>query len=335
MSKLANIRAKVKSEGLDKINNFTGNRTSSDKAVYPFWDTKVGTDVVLRFLPDADQNNPFPYIERSFIDLPFSGIVGKPDASDVKVRVPCMDMYKEPDPIITETRAWWNDEELKDLAKVYWKKRSYLFQGLVIEDGLREESPPEDPIRRFIIGPQLHKIIKIADNNPDFETNVTDYYDGTDFRIVKTKLGTQADYTTSTWARRTRPLSDEHLAAIEKYGLLDLKTYLPKKPTPEEQAIIMEMFEASVNGEEYDPARWGEFYKPFGMEDDSTPAQPSTYSRPTAVPTVSSSATAEDDNEDDLPYHPSPAATAVTTDGDTKPAAADILNIIRNRGNKA
>lgn len=334
MSKLESIRAKVKAEGLDKINNFSGgNRTSTDKAVYPFWDTKVGTDVVIRFLPDADPNNPFPYIERSFIDLPFSGIVGKPDAGAVTVRVPCMDMYKEADPIITETRAWWNDEGLKDLAKVYWKKRSYLFQGFVIEDGLHEESPPENPIRRFIIGPQLHKIIKIADNNPDFETSVTDYYDGTDFRIVKTKLGQQADYTTSTWARRTRPLSDAHLAAIEQYGLLDLKTYLPKKPTTEEQAAIMEMFEASVNGEQYDPTRWASFYKPFGLDDDadsSAPAAPRT----TRVPAPVTTPVAEDDEEDDLPYHPSPTATS-TSDGDGKPAAADILNIIRNRGNKA
>ena len=36
------------------------------------------------------------------------------------------------------------------------------------------------------------------------------------------------------------------------------------------------MFEASVNGELYDPAKWGNYYKPYGVEVPSTAVQNQT-----------------------------------------------------------
>jgi hypothetical protein len=330
-SKLDAIRNKVKELGLDTMNTFpkgSGN-FPTDNTIYRFWDAKPGSDSIVRFLPDKDLDNPFFFVERAMIELPFEGIVGSPEASTVTVRVPCMDMYKEEDPIIAETRAWWNDPELEPLARTYWKKRSYLYQGFVTEDGVREQSVPENPIRRFIIGPQLHKIIKTADNNPDFDKNVTDYYEGTDFRIVKTSKGQHADYTTSQWSRRTRPLSDKEMEAIDKYGLFDLKSFLPKKPNDAEKKAIIEMFQASVNGEPYDPARWGQYYKPFEAGNDTATATDTTNTAATpSVTTVSSNIA-----DEDVPEFPSPSAVATETSTAASPQAADILKMIRNRGN--
>ena len=102
--------------------------------------------------------------------------------------------------------------------------------------------------------------------DPDMENIPTDYVNGTDFRLTKTTKGQYADYSTSKWARKERSLDETELAAIDEHGLYDLKDFLPARPTAEHYKAIAEMFEASVNGELYDAARWGNYYKPYGVE---------------------------------------------------------------------
>jgi hypothetical protein len=167
---------------------------------------------------------------------------------------------------------------LEDLARKYWKKRSYIFQGFVQDSPLSEDEPADNPIRRFIISPQLFNIIKSALMDPDLEEMPTSSLNGLDFRITKTQKGQYADYTTSKYARKETALSQEQLDAIEEYGLVDLNSYLPKKPDAEAVEIIHEMFQASINGELYDPVRFGKFYKPYGLQlaeskNESVPAE--------------------------------------------------------------
>jgi len=102
--------------------------------------------------------------------------------------------------------------------------------------------------------------------DPDMENIPTDYLNGTDFRLAKTTKGQYADYSTSKWARKERSLDETELAAIDKHGLFNLNEFLPARPTAEHYTAIAEMFEASVNGDLYDPARWGNYYKPYGVE---------------------------------------------------------------------
>ena len=107
----------------------------------------------------------------------------------------------------------------------------------------------ENQIRRFVIGPQIFKLLKSALMDPDMENLPTDYDSGTDFRLTKTQKGQYADYSTSNWARKERSLNeDERKAIIETHGLYDLNDFMPKRPNDEELRIIMEMFEASVDG---------------------------------------------------------------------------------------
>ncbi len=56
----------------------------------------------------------------------------------------------------------------------YWKKRSYIFQGYVVEDGLKEENRPENANRRFIIGPQIFQLIRGALLDPEMDDLPTD-----------------------------------------------------------------------------------------------------------------------------------------------------------------
>ncbi len=88
------------------------------------------------------------------IKLPFAGVKGETDSKPVQVQIPCMEMYGESCAILNEVRGWFKDPSLEEMGRRYWKKRSYLFQGFVTDDPLKEDNPPENPIRRFIIGPQ-------------------------------------------------------------------------------------------------------------------------------------------------------------------------------------
>jgi hypothetical protein len=228
---------------------------------------KEGETSVLRFLPDADPNNDFFWRERLMIKLPFPGVKGQADSRPVMVQVPCMEMYGESCPVLTEVRPWFKsgDKSLEDLGRKYWKKRSYLFQHTVVETDMNEENVPENPIRRTMIGPQIFQIIKSALLDPELEELPTDYTHGLDFRITKTSKGGYADYSTSKWSRRERPLSEEEKAAIDSHGLFNLNDFLPKKPSEVEVEVIKQMFEASVEGEPYDPDKFSQYFRPAGM----------------------------------------------------------------------
>jgi hypothetical protein len=176
-----------------------------------------------------------------------------------------MEMWNETCPVLSEVRGWFKDKSLEDMGRKYWKKRSYLFQGYIVKNPISEDTTPENPIRRFIIGPQIYQIIKSALMDPELNELPTDFNHGVDFRIAKTSKGGYADYSTSKWSRVERALSDEERTAVETHGLFSLKDFLPKKPTDVELKVIKEMFEASVDGEAYDMERWGQYFKPAGM----------------------------------------------------------------------
>jgi len=169
-------------------------------------------------------------------------------------------------PILTEVRPMWKDASLEDTARKYWKKSTYIFQGFVKQNPIVDDESPENPIRKFVIGPQLFPLIKAALMDPELDNLPTDYVNGLDFVVTKTSKGGYADYNTSKWARKESALNADQMAAIEQHGLYNLTDFLPKKPTPEQLNIIFEMFEASIAGEYYDPSKWARHYKPYGFE---------------------------------------------------------------------
>jgi hypothetical protein len=290
-----------------------------------------GKEAVVRFLPDGNANNTFFWVERAMIKLPFAGVKGETDSRAVQVQVPCVEMYNDGTacPILSEVRGWFKDKSLEEMGRKYWKKRSYIFQGFVVEDPLKEDTTPDNPIRRFIIGPQIYQIIRSALMDPELEELPTDFLRGVDFRIAKTSKGGFADYSTSKWSRRERALTDQEKGAIDQFGLFDLSSFLPKKPTDVELKVMKEMFEASVDGEAYDMERWGQYFKPAGM--GQATGDPVAKSAPRAV------ASAPVD-EDDAPFDTAPAASAPAPKAEAPAAnsesasrAQDILAKIRAR----
>ena len=319
---LAEIRARL----LEQENKTSGNnqRSTGDNAIFPFWNIPEGSTTTVRFLPDGDESNTFPWRERQMIRLEFAGVKGGDEGKRVTVTVPCMEMWKETCPIHAEIRPWFKDKSLEDLGRKYWKKKSYIFQGFVVDTKLQEESLPENPIRRFIVNPSIFNIIKSALMDPEMENLFTDFENGTDFRLVKSTKGQYADYTTSSFARRERGLNEQELQAIADHGLYDLNDFMPKKPGKEEVDIIYDMFKASVDGELYDPQLWGNYFRPAGVSIgnvESAPQAAPAAPKPVAVtkPTV-----VEDD--DDAPFE---TAEAASPEG--KKNVNDILAMIRSR----
>jgi hypothetical protein len=328
MASLAEIRARLAAAESNK----GGQATGGDNAIYPHWNMDEGASATLRFLPDGNSKNTFFWVERAMIKLPFNGVKGEMDSKQVQVQVPCVEMWGEACPILAEVRTWFKDKQLEDMGRKYWKKRSYVMQGFVRENPLSDDRTPENPVRRFIIGPQIFATIKSALMDPELEELPTDLLRGLDFRITKTSKGGYADYSTSKWARKETALTEAEQGSLEKHGLFNLSEFLPKKPGEVELRVMKEMFAASVDGKPYDAERWGAYFRPAGM---TAPAA----GKDAAVevledePVVSKSTAPVDapfDTEDSVPV-----ATSPVQEKQTNQKAEDILAMIRARSKGA
>lgn len=281
MKSLAEIRAQLKAdaERSEQIKNGTFTGTRQPDAFLAFWNIPENSPLNLRFLPDADENNPFFWRERDMITLEFNGVLGQ-HTDKVRVQVPCNEMWVPKScPVLTELRKWYEsaketgNDELKNLASKYWKKKSYLLQCFIAPDSVavKDDIAPENPIRRVLVNKEIFDKVKSILMNPGIKELPTHFQEGRDFGVVKTRNGGGFNkYDMSQFSMSERPLNAEELAAIEQYGLFDLGEFMPKQPTPEELQAIAEMFEASVDGKPYDPAKWAFAYRPAGVQKPNT-----------------------------------------------------------------
>ena len=333
MATLAEIRAKLQQQ--DNRGGSNSGAQGGDRAIYAHWNIPEGSTAKLRFLPDGNEKNDFFWVERAMIRLPFQGVKGNMDSKPVVVQVPCVEMYNDGTacPILGEVRGWFKDPSLEDMGRKYWKKRSYIMQGFVRESPMNEDETPENPIRRFIISPQIFNVIKAALMDTEIEELPTDFDRGLDFWVTKTTKGGYADYSTSKWARKETELTNDERAAIDANGLFDLTEFLPKKPGETELRVIQQMFEASVDGQPYDPDLFGQYYKPAGLQvDTSNSSAPAP--KPAPAPVKDSRM-----DDDEIPFKSNAeieeerAASAPVQKPAAAPSAntADILAMIRQR----
>jgi len=334
MASLAEIRAKLQAQETKSSSSSQG---GGDNAIFTHWNIPEGSSATLRFLPDADPDNTFFWKERQMIRLSFPGVKGGVENKPVTIQVPCVEMWGDTCPVHAEIRPWFKDPTMEDMGRKYWKKRSYIFQGFVTQSDLQEDSVPENPIRRFVISPQIYKIISSALMDPEFQEIPTDYEAGTDFVIKKSTKGQYADYSTSNWARRERSLDQTERDAIATHDLHNLNDFLPKKPDAEHLNAIFEMFEASVDGQLYDPERFGQYYRPYGVDAPATtgakPEAAATTPPPTPAPAPAPAAPVAEA----VAPAPAPAPEPEMATAEAAPAAEgqasaqDILAAIRNR----
>ena len=172
--------------------------------------------------------------------------------------------------------------------------------------------------------------------DPDMEELPTDYTAGVDFRLNKTSKGGYADYSTSNWARRERPLGDAEMNAVNANGLFNLSDFLPKKPDEMGVKVMQEMFEASVDGQPYDADRWSQYFRPSGMQartgDPNVAPSPNATAVSQSAPAATATAPAAPEVAPAPVAETAPAATA--TEAPAEGNASDILAMIRSRQNQ-
>ena len=330
MASLAEIRARIAAQENKQQKSASG--ATSDNAIYPHWNMDEGTTATVRFLPDANSSNTFFWVERQIIKLPFNGVKGDSNVKQIQVQVPCVEMYGDSCPILAEVRPWYKDESLKEMANKYWKKRSYLFQGFVRQNPIGDDKTPANPIRRLIISPQIFAIIKSSLMDPEMEELPTDYMRGLDFNIKKTSKGGYADYSTSNWARKESSLTEAEQAALDAHGLFNLADFLPKKPNEAELRVIKEMFEASVEGKPYDNERWGQYYRPYGLEAPAGSTAEQNATAGTSAPVAPKAVETSPPRDGEEVAASQPVQVPKTSSSDK---AQDILAMIRSRQNKS
>ena len=335
MASLAEIRARIAAQ--ENKSGTKSTTTQSDNSIYPHWNMDEGSTASLRFLADGNTKNPDFWVEKQIIKLPFNGVKGRPDMKQVIVQVPCVEMYNDGSvcPILAEVRPWYKDETLKEMANKYWKKRTFIFQGFVRQNPIGDDKTPANPIRKFIISPQIIPIIKAGLMDPEIMELPTDYVHGLDFNIKKSSKGGYADYSTSNWSRRETALTEAEQAAIEAHGLFDLSDFLPKKPGEAELRIMKEMFEASVDGQPYDNERWGQYFRPWGLDAPAGTQSESAHLPTRTAPVAAASLPAweEDVAAAEASFTSSPVVVPAATTSSDK--AADILAMIKARQKSA
>jgi hypothetical protein len=290
------------SSGLEKLKKMReqlnaaaggGGGGSRDTSVFPFWNIEVGGSASLRFLPDADTNNPFIWAEKIIFKWKFPD--PRKAGASVEVQLPCQEMYDGfgTCAVLQQVRPLWKSDE--ELAKRLWPKKSYIYSGFARRSSWKEESPPDSPIRKFFINKKMHDFIKasILSDDPDtaFMASPDDYVQGRDFVVKKTKNGQWDDYSTSQWANNTSSLTDDEASAIEKYGLIDLKKSFPARPTPEAFTCMLDIFDAHVANQPWNPD-WDVHFKAYDSRSrkDKDESGEDSPSMPKASPTGAAAA---------------------------------------------
>lgn len=272
---------------LDQLKNaFSANESAKDSMpnnYYRFWEMPEGSQAVVRFLPDLNEDNPFFFfVEKRVHNLYING--------EKKV-VPCLTMYDEECPICSVSSGFYKRDD-EEKGKAYWRKRQYLTQAIIVEDPLPADSATGEnsvgKVKCLALGYQLFNIVKEAvETEGELESVPFNFEDGIDFIIKKSKQGKYSTYALgSRFARKQRPLTDEEIAEAEA-NMIDLSTLLPRKP---EVDYVESQLAASLNDTAAAVAAGD-----YSDNDDTT----SSVSASAAVETVATTAAADDSASDE------------------------------------
>lgn len=208
---------------------------------YPFFKMPDESSARIRFVPDANEDNPLGFmIEKVTHQLKVNG---------ENKTVPCLASYGEECPVCKVSKEYYDAGD-KVNGKLYWKKKNYLAQALIMEDPIQEKGHEnaEGQLKVFSIGFSIFKIIKDSFESGELDEAPFAYEGGTDFIIKKTKQGEFASYTLSKFARKSSDLTDEQIAVADEHRV-DLTTLLPKKP---ELSTVEGLLMAALTGKAYD-----------------------------------------------------------------------------------
>ncbi len=322
---LQEMRAKMESKNASSQSQ---NKEFGSSDIFKFGDLKAGDEIRIRFVEDADNTNSFFWRERHSRTLRFNSLLlpnGSMMAKDTFVSVPafnlksnetnCDDLpqeylYKSNEDVIQQKiKGFWidGDKTSQALYNKFGKKVTYLFQGFVHSPGY------ETKLYRFVINKELFNLIKTFMTDSEIEDVPCDVHNGRDFILKVSEKnvvinGTNQkvkDYVTqSKWSGKVSPLTPEEVAYLNEHGAFDLKKFLPKRPTAEQEQVMLAMYNASYDGNPYDIKNWASSFRPDNIrldqdgnvklkEGEATsnigtelPQQPVSYAQPVQQPVV-------------------------------------------------
>jgi hypothetical protein len=187
------------------------------KLFFNFWKADMDTVSVVRFLPDADEENPMGFlVENLAHELVING---------KREKVPCLKMYGEDCPICALSQNYYDEKSAdhnEQLGKKYYRKKSYIGQVLVMETPIEHDA--EQLVKLIEFGPAVFKQIQAAFQSGDLEEAPFELKGGYNFRIKKTKSGEYASYTTSSFAPKQTDVGDDVIEKLELFNLADYRT---------------------------------------------------------------------------------------------------------------
>jgi len=191
---------------------FAPKASKSYAHIFDFWKMNVGQMSTIRFLPDADDENPMGFlVENLTHELIING---------KKETIACREMYGEECPICALSRSYYAaDDKLN--GKKFYRKKSYLGQCLIVDTPIEHDKDPI--IKQVEIGPALFKGMQAAFGSGDMENPPEEMVGGYNFRIRKTQDGQYASYNTSSFATKQSDLMPDVIATVTPL-LHDLKT---------------------------------------------------------------------------------------------------------------
>jgi hypothetical protein len=183
-------------------------------------------------------------------------------------------LYKSNEDVIQQKiKGFWidGDKTSQALYNKFGKKVTYLFQGFVRSPGY------ETKLYRFVINKELFNLIKTFMTDSEIEDVPCDVVNGRDFilrvseknAVINGSNTKVKDYVTnSKWSSKVTPLTAEEMAYLETNESFDLKKYLPKRPSAEQETIMLNMYNASYDGNPYDIKNWASTYRPDNIRLD-------------------------------------------------------------------
>lgn len=222
--------------------NEGGSGNATWKLFFNFWKADMDTVSTVRFLPDADEENPMGFlVENLAHELVING---------KREKVPCLKMYGEDCPICALSQNYYDEKSTdhnETLGKKYYRKKSYIGQVLVIDTPIEHDQ--EQLVKLIEFGPAVFKQIQAAFQSGDLEEAPFELKGGYNFRIKKSKSGEYASYTTSSFAPKQTDVDD---AVIEKMNLFSLAEYRTPRVTRD---VLEAMLVADQTGGQFGDAK--------------------------------------------------------------------------------
>lgn len=298
---MASSRLKAMQEAFAAQGN-KGGDTRGPSRYYPLGKVEIDQSATFRFVRDKNEDNPMGFLKEIINhNLTING---------QEKRVPCLEMYGLKCPVCAAASEFFNSNQ-NNLGSKLWKKRNYVAQVLVIDDPLKLDVDPSNPVKLLSIGKQVYDILKEATLSGDIENDPDAYEGGHNFIIKKTKGGAKPDgtgfYPTYVVGTRFSPKQTdvpEELRELVEANLIDLNDLVQDQPDIDAYHADLQAALTALTG--------GRAAAPAPARQAAAPAQ-----------------AAASNDDDDAPFEGGQTAAASSaTAGST---TADLLSRLRNR----